>query len=104
MIGYSSITSIVFVTFGILYGVGFLVLAWMLVQRLSQKKEPSESSGAPGTYEPQGLIATPVAAVAATPSKADDQPSGPKSKAKEVPSEPIDINTGFDGGIDGGGF
>ena len=88
-----SATSIVFVALGLVYGVGFLIAAWVLVTRLIEKQSQYDEKPRPGTYEPSGNIATPVSPKAATKPKTDTQPPI---------SEPIDPSGGFDGGgVDG---
>ncbi|MCY4143487.1 MAG: hypothetical protein OXG08_07370 [Gammaproteobacteria bacterium] len=101
MNNYSSYTSIVFVAFGILYGAGFLLAAWVLVRKLMQTQNDMDQSAVKGTQDAKGRIATegtPAAVAPAIPiaSKGD-------SNKKEI-EPPIDLDSGFDGGIDGGGI
>ena len=103
MNGYSSYTSIIFVAFGILYGAGFLIAAWLLVRRLMVKQDQVDhSTTVKGANDTQGRIGPEVAAPAFVP--VAPVKSKESSNKKEI-EPPIEIDSGFDGGgIDGGGI
>lgn len=90
-----------FIVFGVLYGAGFLIAAWILVRKLLEKQQSADQNVVEGAPNPTGLVATPVVVGASSPEK---HKSKKDSTAKEVakPSEPIDI--GIDSPIDGGGL
>ncbi len=101
MSNYSSYTSVVFVAFGILYGAGFLLAAWVLVRKLMQKQNDMDQNAVKGAQDTQGRIApegTPAAVAPVIPVAGKGDPH------KKDAEPPIDIDTGFDGGIDGGGI
>lgn len=101
MNSYSSYTSIVFVAFGILYGAGFLLAAWVLVRKLMQKQDEIDQSPVRGSTDTQGRIATPATPAAVAPTV----PVATKGDSKKKDLDPpIDLGGGFDGGIDGGGI
>lgn len=101
MSGYSSTTSIIFIAFGVLYGTGFLVAAWILVRKLLERQKKDEQNVVEGAVHPTGLVAPPIAAGASTP----DQPNTKKDPSTKVVSEPVEqIDLGIDGSVDGGGF
>lgn len=101
MNSYSSYTSMVFVAFGILYGAGFLLAAWVLVRKLMQKQDEIDQSSVKGSRDTQGRIATEAAPVAVAPAV----PVAAKGDSnKKDLDPPIDLGGGFDGGIDGGGI
>lgn len=101
MIGYSSTTSIIFIAFGVLYGAGFLIAAWILVRKLLERHKTTNSNVVEGAPNPTGLIATPAVVAAAPP----NQPSTKKDpSAKDTPEASIPIDLGVDSPVDGGGF
>lgn len=101
MSGYSSTTSIIFIVFGILYGGGFLIAAWILVRKLLERQKNSDQNVVEGAPNPAGLVAPPVVAGASSPDKPKSKDDSPTKSTTES-SKPIDL--GIEGPTDGGGF
>ena len=101
MSGYSSITSGIFIAFGVLYGAGFLFAAWILVRKLLERQKQIDGNVVEGAPNPTGLIATPVVVAATTPDEPSTEKDSPKKDTLE-PSSPIDL--GIDSPVEGGGF
>lgn len=101
MSGYSSITSGIFIAFGVLYGAGFLIAAWILVRKLLERQKQIDENVVEGAPHPTGLIATPVVVGAASPDKPSTN-KDPSTKEVGESSSPIDL--GVDSPSDGGGF
>ena len=85
MSGYSSATSIIFIAFGVMYGAGFLIAAWILVRKLLERQKKIDENVVEGAPNPTGLIATPVVVGASSP----DQPSTKKDSSSKDISETV---------------
>ena len=87
MDGYSSTSSLVFIAFGVVYGFGFLIAAWVIVRRLlRQQKEFDRTSQNPGTLEPGTRNAPTIAQ---------------KPVAKPDPKDQPPVDLGTPDGVDG---